>query len=84
MVRWELTTIIIIRVIAIDLPGYGNTGGRLDGQKRGEYLGSVISSLSPDSRPVLVSPSMSGSFVVPMLKQVEGRMVQVFNKYIDC
>ena len=81
VVRWELTT-IIIRVIAIDLPGYGKTGGGLDGQKRGEYLGSVISSLSPDSRPVLVSPSMSGSFVVPMLKQVGGRMV--FNKYIDC
>ena len=76
--------IIIIRVIAIDLPGYGKTGGGLDGQKRGEYLGSVISSLSPDSRPVLVSPSMSGSFAVPMLKQVGGRMVQVFNKYIDC
>ena len=74
------TNIIIIRVIAIDLPGYGRTGGGLDGQRRGEYLGSVISSLSPDSRPVLVSPSMSGSFVVPMLKQVgvvEGWLVKL-------
>ena len=60
----------ILRVIAIDLPGYGKTRGSLGSQKKGEYLGSVISSLSPDSRPVVVSPSMSGSFLVPMLKQV--------------
>ena len=31
------------------------------------YLASVISTLSPASQPVVVSPSMSGSFVVPLL-----------------
>jgi len=57
------------RVLAIDLPGYGRTVGRVEGGKRGEYLGSVISSLSPASPPVVVSPSMSGSFILPLLKQ---------------
>ena len=62
--------VIIVRVLAIDLPGYGRTVGRVEGGKRGEYLGSVISSLSPASPPVVVSPSMSGSFILPLLKQV--------------
>ena len=34
---------------------------------KGAYLGAVIDALSPDVPPVLVSPSMSGSFVVPFL-----------------
>ena len=53
-------------MIAIDLPGYGKSGGRVAG--KGEYLSSVINQLSPATPPVLVSPSMSGSFVVPMLR----------------
>jgi len=52
-------------VIAIDLPGYGKTRGRVG--DKGAYLGAVIDALSPDVAPVLVSPSMSGGFVVPFL-----------------
>ena len=55
------------RVIAIDLPGYGKTRQRVS--EKGKYLSSVISELSPDQAPVVVSPSMSGSFVVPLLRQ---------------
>ena len=43
---------------------------------KGAYLGAVIDALSPDVAPVLVSPSMSGGFVVPFLadtpEKVEG------------
>jgi len=62
------------RVIAIDLPGYGRTEGRVAGSKRGEYLSSVISELSSDQPPVVVSPSMSGSFVIPLLAQSAGQV----------
>ena len=43
---------------------------------KGAYLGAVIDALSPNVAPVLVSPSMSGGFVVPFLadtpEKVEG------------
>jgi len=54
------------RVIAIDLPGYGKSG-RWTGGDRGAFLGAVIDTLSPDVAPVLVSPSMSGGWAVPLL-----------------
>ena len=57
------------QVIAIDLPGYGKTQIS-DSDKAGDkagYLASAISILSPNAEPVVVSPSMSGSFVIPLL-----------------
>ena len=54
------------KVIAIDLPGYGKSG-RWSGGDRGAFLGAVIDTLSPDVAPVLVSPSMSGGWAVPLL-----------------
>ena len=57
------------QVIAIDLPGYGKTQIS-DSDKAGDkagYLVSAISILSPNTEPVVVSPSMSGSFVIPLL-----------------
>lgn len=57
------------QVIAIDLPGYGKTqvsDHKMAGDKAG-YMESAISALSPASQPVVVSPSMSGSFVIPLL-----------------
>ena len=53
------------RVIAVDLPGYGQSG-RFSGD-RGEFLELLIKALTPKTRPVLVSPSMSGSFSLPLL-----------------
>ena len=34
---------------------------------KGAYIGAVIDALSPTVAPVIVSPSMSGGFVVPFL-----------------
>lgn len=52
------------RVIAVDLPGYGQSG-QFRGD-RGEFLEKLIKTLTP-IKPVLVSPSMSGSFSLPLL-----------------
>lgn len=55
------------KVIAVDLPGYGQSG-RFSGDK-GEFLEKLIQELAPNSKPVLVSPSMSGSFSLPLLER---------------
>ena len=60
-------------VVAIDLPGFGKTqvtDKALAGDKA-SYLSAAISALSPGSEPVVVSPSMSGSFVIPLLVRYE-------------
>jgi len=54
------------RVVAIDLPGYGKTTGHA--KDKAEYLKQAMALLTPDVKPIVVSPSMSGSFVVPFLK----------------
>ena len=53
------------KVIAVDLPGYGQSG-RFSGD-RGEFLQMLIQTLAPEAKPVLVSPSMSGTFSLPLL-----------------
>ena len=53
------------KVIAVDLPGYGQSE-RFNGD-RGDLLVALIKALSPNQKPVLVSPSMSGSFSLPLL-----------------
>ena len=53
------------QVVAVDLPGYGRSKARVS--DKAEYLRSLITSLTPDSAPVVVSPSMSGSFIIPLL-----------------
>lgn len=53
------------RVIAIDLPGFGLSRGRSTGD-RADYLKAVITSFKVD-KPILVSPSMSGSFSIPLI-----------------
>ncbi|XP_068218350.1 putative protein-lysine deacylase ABHD14B isoform X2 [Palaemon carinicauda] len=61
------------RVIAIDLPGFGETKDRLtQSADKADYLQSFITGLKAD-RPILVSPSMSGGFSFPfILKHPEG------------
>ena len=55
-------------MIAIDLPGYGQSG-RFNGD-RGEILEAIIQALVPGSKPVvLVSPSMSGTYSLPLLNR---------------
>jgi len=55
------------RIIAVDLPGYGQSQ-RFSGD-RGEFLEHLIETLSPNVKPVVVSPSMSGSFSLPLLER---------------
>lgn len=57
------------RVIAIDLPGFGETRSRLPSNvDRGVFLHSFITELKAN-RPIVISPSMSGSFVFPYILQ---------------
>jgi len=58
------------RVFAIDLPGFGKSKvlEKADSQDKGSYLAKVIDELTPNVRPVVVTPSMSGSFIIPLLK----------------
>lgn len=68
--QFEIGTIQTIaslghKVIAVDLPGYGQSS-RYSGD-RGQLLEELIQTLSPDVKPVLVSPSMSGTFSLPLL-----------------
>jgi len=59
------------RVIAIDLPGYGKTKvlEREVTNNKADYLEAIIDTLTPDNIPVVVTPSMSGGFMVPFIKQ---------------
>ena len=65
-------------VVAIDLPGFGKTQvtDKVLAGDKASYLSAAISALSPASEPVVVSPSMSGSFVIPLLVRYEVFSVQ--------
>ncbi len=39
---------------------------------RGDFLDEIIGSLCGDVKPVLVSPSMSGSFSLPLIEKNQG------------
>ena len=77
----EINTLTILashgyRVIAVDLPGYGKSSYKLDATSTGrsDFLWQFIKKVGFDS-PVIVSPSMSGSFSLPYiasLKPVKG------------
>jgi len=58
------------RVMAIDLPGFGKTKvyDKEATEDKGSYLAEVIDTLTtPGEKPVVITPSMSGSFIIPML-----------------
>jgi len=57
-------------VIAVDLPGYGNSPR--NNADRAVFMESLLNTLTPDVRPVVVSPSMSGGFILPLLKKSPG------------
>jgi abhydrolase domain-containing protein 14 len=54
------------RVIAVDLPGFGQTGGEQYKGDRGKFINMLITALE-FSNPVIISPSMSGSYSMPFL-----------------
>eukprot|EP00729_Bicosta_minor_P022294 gene22294-16087_t len=53
-------------VYAMDLPGYGRSEGKVDSALREVFLKGIIDRLKL-SRPIVISPSMSGSFSVPLV-----------------
>ncbi|OWF54358.1 protein ABHD14B-like [Mizuhopecten yessoensis] len=55
------------RAVAVDLPGYGeSTKGEVGAEKRGSFIAALVKALKLTT-PVIVSPSMSGSFSLPFL-----------------
>ena len=58
------------RAVAVDLPGWGKSTAegtsKLDGHSKNAFLETLITTLDL-GKPVLVSPSMSGSFALPFL-----------------
>jgi len=54
------------RVVAVDLPGYGKTQGEQYSGDRGKFINLMVTALNLVN-PVVISPSMSGSFSVPFL-----------------
>ena len=48
--------------------GYGQSD-KFTADDRGKFLEELIKTLAPNSKPVLVSPSMSGSFSLPLLER---------------
>ena len=67
------SVLILYRVIAIDLPGFGRkTRGSV--RDKGEFLAEVIDTLSPDISPVVVTPSASGAFIFPFLTKYSDKV----------
>jgi len=55
------------RTVAIDLPGYGKTGGNsMPHDEKGEFLRTIFSILGL-RKPALISPSMSGAYALQLL-----------------
>lgn len=54
------------RAVAVDLPGKGNTPSGSPDMDRGRFLADFIAAAGLD-KPVIVSPSMSGSYSLPYL-----------------
>lgn len=59
------------KVIAIDLPGFGKTKvyDKDATEDKGSYLAAAIDTLTPDVKPVIITPSMSGGFIIPLLSR---------------
>ena len=53
-------------VIAVDLPRFGESSGRQE-TSNGDFLANLIAALPLKSKPIVVSPSMSGSYSLPAL-----------------
>ena len=58
--------------VALDLPGYGDS--EASAIPRNEYLRQALEELWPDGRFVIVSPSMSGGFSLPLVARHPDRV----------
>lgn len=60
-------------VIATDLPGYGRSRGQVPALFRGDYVRALIRAVAV-FRPYVVSPSISGTFTLPVLMKTPERI----------
>jgi abhydrolase domain-containing protein 14 len=56
------------RVVAVDLPGFGNSARRSSRLDKKHFLSQMMNAIGVEC-PVLVSPSMSGAFSLPFVLQ---------------
>ena len=66
-------------VIAVDLPGHGKSRGRVRVGNRGSYLRALMTALGLQ-KPVILAPSMSGSFALPLLLMSEQQQHQQWRR----
>merc|ERR1711915_204728 len=62
------------RVLAIDLPGFSRSKSRGSVRNKGKFLTDVIETLTPDVKPVVVTPSASGAFISQFLQQYKDKL----------
>jgi abhydrolase domain-containing protein 14 len=64
------------RVVAVDLPGFGHSESLPKDKSNGDFLAAVIETLFANDvrRPVVVSPSMSGTYSLELLMKKPGKM----------
>ena len=64
-----------VRAVAVDLPGFGLTGGQpLPASDRPAFLAELLVQLRVRRPLVLVTPSMSGSYALPWLTHHAGEL----------
>ncbi|XP_050411064.1 putative protein-lysine deacylase ABHD14B [Patella vulgata] len=61
------------RAVAVDLPGYGKSS-KTEIKEKGEFIKDLIKTLEMNA-PVIISPSMSGSFALPYIFNGEASSV---------
>ncbi|KAL8625847.1 hypothetical protein ACOMHN_012439 [Nucella lapillus] len=58
------------RVVAVDLPGYGQSQNwGLGDMPHEAFMEALVQTLGGSSKPVIVAPSMAGSYAIPFLFQ---------------
>ena len=64
-----------VRAVAVDLPGFGSTGGQpIPASDCPAFLAELFKQLQVRQPLVLVTPSMSGSYALPWLTQHAGEL----------
>ena len=57
--------------------GFGKSKGRLNTEGKGRFLANLINTLQSEKRPILVSPSMSGSYSLDLLFGFNGNITSI-------
>ena len=55
--------------------GFGKSKGRLNVEGKGRFLANLINAIESEKRPILVSPSMSGSYSLDLIFSFDGKNI---------